>query len=113
MPPLGIAFFVLTGSDDKLMRYNNLLAVCILLVLTPVVALPGLSRKYLVLPNRGVLATGTFVFIMEALYSNVSGTLGLATLRILDHLGFALLLFSFGYVALQLVLADERRLLSS
>jgi serine phosphatase RsbU (regulator of sigma subunit) len=34
------------------------------------------------------------------------------TPRILGHLGFAILLFSFGYVALQLVFANERRLLS-
>ena len=34
------------------------------------------------------------------------------TPRILDHLGFAILLFSFGYAALQLVFTNERRLLS-
>ena len=74
--------------------------------------MPRLSRKYLVLPDRGVLAIGMLVFAMEALYANVSSTLGFETPRILDHLGFAVLLFSFGYVALQLVLANERRLLS-
>jgi sigma-B regulation protein RsbU (phosphoserine phosphatase) len=108
----GIAFFALTGSNDKLMLYNNLLAACILLVLTALVAVPRLSRKYLVLPHRGVLAIGTFVFAMEALFANVSSSLGIETPRILDHLGFAILLFSFGYVALQLILANERRLLS-
>jgi phosphoserine phosphatase RsbU/P len=108
----GMAFFVLTGSRDTLMPYNNLLAASILLVLMIVVAVPGLSRKYLVLPSRGVLAIGTFVFAIEALYANISGTLGFATPHILDHLGFAILLFSFGYGALELVLANERRLLS-
>ena len=108
----GIGFFVLTGSNDKLMLYNNLLEVCLLLVLMTVVAVPRLSRKYLVLPDRGVLATGTFVFAIEALYSNLSRNLGFETPRILDHLGFAILLFSFGYVALQLVFTNERRLLS-
>jgi sigma-B regulation protein RsbU (phosphoserine phosphatase) len=108
----GIGFFVLTGINDKLMLYNNLLAACALLVLTTVVAVPRLSRKYLVLPDRGVLAIGAFVFAMEALYNNLFSALGFQTLRILDHLGFAILLFSFGYVALQLVLTNERRLLS-
>ena len=44
----GMGFFVLTGSNDKLMLYNNLLEVCLLLVLMTVVAVPRLSRKYLV-----------------------------------------------------------------
>jgi phosphoserine phosphatase RsbU/P len=108
----GVGFFVLTGSNDKLMLYNNLLEACLLLVLMTVVAVPRLSRKYLVLQDRGVLAIGMFVFTIEALYANLSHNLGFETPRILDHLGFAILLFSFGYVALQLVFANERRLLS-
>ena len=108
----GVGFFVLTGSTDKLMLYNNLLEVCLLLVLMTVVAVPRLSRKYLVLPDRRVLATGMFVFTAEALYANLSRNLGFETPLILDHLGFAILLFSFGYVALQMVFANERRLLS-
>jgi phosphoserine phosphatase RsbU/P len=74
--------------------------------------LPGLSRKYLVLPDRSVLAFGTFVFAIEGLWNNLSRLMGFENPRILDHLGFAILLFSFGYVALQLVFANERRLLS-
>jgi sigma-B regulation protein RsbU (phosphoserine phosphatase) len=108
----GIAFFVFTGSDDKLMPYNNLLATCILVVLTAVVAVPSLSSKYLVLPERGVLAIGTFAFAIEALSTNLLRPLGVGIPRILDHFGFAILLFSFGYVALQLVLRNERRLLA-
>ncbi len=108
----GIAFFVFTGSNDKLIPYNNVLSACVLLVLTTVVAVPRLSSKYLVLPDRGVLAIGTLLFAIEALYNNLWHSLGFETPRILDHLGFAILLFSFGYVALQLVFANERRLLS-
>ena len=108
----GIAFFVFAGSTNKLMLYNNLLAACILFCLTTVVAVPGLSRRYLILPERGVLALGTFIFATEALYSNLATLLHFETPRILGHLGFAVLLLSFAYVALQLVFANERRLLS-
>ncbi len=108
----GVAFFVITGSGDRMAPYNNLLAACVLLILTIVIAVPGLSARYLVLPERGVLAIGTLVFAVEALYNSLSRPLGFVTPRFLDHLGFAVLLFSFGYVALRLVLADERRLLS-
>jgi len=108
----GMAFFVFTGANDRLMLYDNLLAACVLLILAALVAVPGLSSKYLVLPDRGVLAAGTLVFAVEALYNSLSRPLRFETPRILDHLGFAILLFSFGYAALQLVLANERRLLS-
>jgi len=108
----GTGIFVVTGSDDKLMLYNNLLATCSLAILVTVVAVPRLSRKFLVLPDRGVLAAGTLIFAVEALLTNLSRPLQYETSRILDHLGFAVLLFSFGYVALQLIFARERRLLS-
>ena len=49
---------------------------------------------------------------MEALYTNVSRPLGYQSSTIWDSLGFAALLFSFGYVALQMVFESERRLLS-
>jgi sigma-B regulation protein RsbU (phosphoserine phosphatase) len=108
----GMAFFVFTGSNDKLMLYSNLLGFCVLFILTTVVAVPALSSKYLVLRDRGVLRVGTLVFAVEALYNSLSRPLGFGSPRILDHLGFGILLFSFGYVALQLVLGNERRLIS-
>ncbi len=108
----GVAFFVFTGSNDKLMPYNNLLAACLLILLLVVVASPKLSSQYLVLTNRGVFAFGTMVFAVEALFVNMTRPLGFESALILDHLGFATLLFSFGYVAVQVSLAGERRLLA-
>lgn len=108
----GIGFFVSTGSYDRLMLPNNLLATCTLLILTVVVAVPKLSAKYLALPDRGALAAGTFVFATEALYVNLARPLGFEAPRLTGHLGFAILLFSFGYAALQFVFAKERRLLA-
>ncbi len=97
----GVLIFVLTGSRSRLMPYNNLLAACVLVVLVIVAATPRLSARYLALQNHRVLALGTLVFAVEALYSNVSRPLGFDHSRMLDHLGFGILLFSFGYVALQ------------
>jgi phosphoserine phosphatase RsbU/P len=107
-----IGLFVFTGSHHRLMLYRHLLAAFALLVLTTTAAVPRFSRKYLVLPDRRVLAIGTFVFAIEGLWNNLSRLTGFENPRILDHLGFAILLFSFGYVALQLVFAREHRLLS-
>jgi sigma-B regulation protein RsbU (phosphoserine phosphatase) len=110
----GVGFFIFTGSDDKIKPYNHLLAACSLLVLVIVVAVPKWSRKFLVLPSETnrVLAGGTVVFAVEALYVNLARPFGHQTPHILDTLGFAVLLISFAYVALQVVFASERRLLS-
>jgi len=108
----GLTFYLVTGSTDRLIRYNNLLAALLLAVLTVIVAVPALSKKYLVLPERGVLAAGTLLFAMEALFVNLARPLGFDSPRVLDHLGFAIFLFSLGYGGLQMVFASERRLLS-
>jgi hypothetical protein len=98
----GVGFFVFTGSRYRLMFFNHLLAACCLAVLATVVAVPKLCHKFLILPKRGVLAAGIFLFSMEAVYGNLSGPLGLKSPpEILDPLGFALLLFCFGYAAAQ------------
>jgi phosphoserine phosphatase RsbU/P len=107
-----IAFFAVTGSADKVFPFNNVLGAGGLVLLTTIIAVPKLSSKYLSLPNRNVLVLGTLVFTTEALYGSFARQLGFRTSLLVDHLGFAILLFSFGYVALQLVFANERRLLS-
>src|SRR4029077_16023149 len=110
----GVGIFVITGFGDKLIPYNNLLAAAALLVLVITVAVPALSRKFLTLPNRAVMVAGTLVFAAEALYFSLSRLLHYhtQTTRLTGSLGLAVLLFSFGYVAVQNVLASERRLLS-
>jgi len=108
----GISVFLFTGDRNKLIPYNNILAACLLFVLVTVVAVPKLARKFLVLSDRGVLAVGTLLFTVEALYTNVAGSMGHRTSAIWDSLGFAVFLFSIGYAALQMVFATERRLFS-
>ena len=57
-----VGLFILTGSNNRLIPYNNLLAACVLLAWMIVVAVPQFSNKYLILPIRGVLAIGTLFF---------------------------------------------------
>jgi sigma-B regulation protein RsbU (phosphoserine phosphatase) len=106
-----ITCFLFTGSADRLMPYNHALAAFSLIVLLTVVAVPKLYSKFLDLPNRGVLTVGMLLFGMEALYVNVTHPLGYQTPRVLDHLAFTVCLLSFGYVAVQITFANERRLL--
>jgi sigma-B regulation protein RsbU (phosphoserine phosphatase) len=108
----GILVFVVTGSNNTLMPYNNLLAAGVLLILVGTLAAPRASSKYIAFHDRRVLVVGTFAFAVEALYNNLARPLGFEPLPVLDHLGFAILLFSLAYVALELVFANERRLLA-
>jgi phosphoserine phosphatase RsbU/P len=108
----GLGHFIFTGLAYRLISYNNFLVACDLLVLLTVIVVPSLSRKYLVLPNRGVLAVGSIAFTVEALASNLSRPFGYDVSAAWDSLGFAVLLFSIGYVALRSVYASERRLLA-
>jgi sigma-B regulation protein RsbU (phosphoserine phosphatase) len=109
----GIGEFLWTNSGMKLILYNNLLVVFALLALTTVVAVPKLSRKYLLFPHP-VLAVGTLAFAAEALFRNISRWLALPNPKfsLLDEFAFALFLFSFGFVAAQKVFSNERRLIS-
>jgi phosphoserine phosphatase RsbU/P len=104
--------FIMASSSARLIFYDQLFRAAMLVVLTAVVAVPKLSSTYLVLPDRAVLAAGVLVFTVEALSNNLSGATGYRIPRALDDLGFAFLLFSFAYVALRMVLANERRLFS-
>jgi phosphoserine phosphatase RsbU/P len=108
----GIGWFVFGGSDDKFIPYNTLIAVCGLLILVTVVAVKKLSDRFMVLLNRRVLVIGTLVFGVEALWVNLSRPLHYRTPHLLDHISFAVFLLSFGYVAMQIILANERRLTS-
>ena len=107
----GIGWFVFGGSANKFMLYNILVTICGLLIFVTVVAVKQLSDKFLILLNRRVLEVGTLVFLIEALWVNLSRPY-YQTPRVLDHLSFAVFLLSFGYVSVQIVFANERRLLS-
>jgi sigma-B regulation protein RsbU (phosphoserine phosphatase) len=108
----GIVIFVITGSRDKLLFYNNLLAAVALLVLVVVVSVPQLSRKFLVLPNRAVVVAGTLIFALQGMYYNLARALHYRTTQVPVSLAFSALLFSFGYVAVRILLANERCLTS-
>ena len=108
----GIGTFVLGGPADKWMFYNNLIAVLAMLVLLAVVLVPKLASQFVVIPNHRILSAGTLIFALEVLYTNLGTVLHYRPLPLVDSLGFAVFLFSLGYVALEIVFTNERRLLS-
>ena len=109
---VGIGWFAAGGSADKFILLHRILSDCGLLVLIAVVTVKKLSDKFLVLFDRRVLVTGTLVLAIEALWSNVLRPVHYQQSGLSSHLAFAVFLISFGYVAVQILLASERRLLA-
>jgi sigma-B regulation protein RsbU (phosphoserine phosphatase) len=107
---VGIGWCAVGGSADKFIPHHRLVSDCGLLVLITVVTVKKLSDKFLVLLNRRVLAAGTLVFAIEALWSNVLRPRGYQQSGLSSHLAFAVFLLSFGYVAVQIIFDNERRL---
>ena len=108
---IGFGTFMLGGPNSKWIFYNNLLAVFSMVVLLTVVLVPKFS-KFLVIPNHRILTVATLIFASEVLYTNLASVLHYRVLPLVNSVGFAALLFSLGYIALETVFTNERRLLS-
>lgn len=108
---IGVFTAFLTDSPYRFQPYNKLLAICFLLVLAAVNAVPSLAKRFLLLPGR-VPAIGTLVLAVAALYTNLAEFLRLPLLASLEPIAFIIFVFSIGYVAAEKVFADERRLIS-
>lgn len=108
----GITAFVVSGRANTFILSNQVLAVIGLLILLVTLSVPKLSRRYLILSQHRTLTIGTFIFAAEALWVNVGRPFDVDVPAIYSSLGFAVLLLSFGYVALDMLLTNERRLLT-
>ncbi|HEX4786016.1 MAG TPA: PP2C family protein-serine/threonine phosphatase, partial [Candidatus Sulfotelmatobacter sp.] len=109
---LGIGTFARGGPANEWMTFNNLIALLALFVLMMVALVPKIAARFFVIPNHRLLAAGTVIFAVEAVYTNLMGVLHHSTLPLVNSVGFAAVLFSLGYVALEIVFTNERRLLA-
>lgn len=108
----GIGTYLVTGNAGAFILPNQMMAVIGCAILLVVLTVPSFTRRYLVISHSRVLTIGLFILAAEALWTNIAAPLNIEVPSILDSLGFAVLLFSFGYVALDMILTNERRLLS-
>jgi sigma-B regulation protein RsbU (phosphoserine phosphatase) len=107
----GIALFVITGSQGGLLVYNEFLITILLAALVVTLSIPSLSRRFLVVTQHRVLTIGTFIFAAHALWVNVARPFQITVPNIYNTLGFAVFLLSIGYTGVEIMVADERRLL--
>lgn len=109
---LGVGWYFITGNQQAFMLSNNLLAACTLIFFVAILSFKKLSDISLILPQRGILAAGTLLFVGEALYSNLSRLFGYQTYVITGWLGFAALLLALAYTAAKIIFSNERRLIT-
>jgi len=108
----GISRFLASGVEDSFLVPNNLLAVITVTILVAVAATPKLSRQYMVVSGHRVLTVGTAVFAGQALYANLANVMHWNNPAFVSSLGFAVLLGSFGYTAVTMIVSNESRLLA-
>lgn len=108
----GVCSDFLTHSPSSLVfPYYRTLVIFGILVLAVVTVVPSLAKRFLVIP-RGIVAIGTLIFLAGSLYENLQDFLRLPYSYFIEPLALGVWIFSMGYVAVEKVFLDERRLLS-
>ncbi len=109
---VGIGRLLLQKSIAAPTIYNNVLSTIVLIILVGVVSVPKLSRRFMIVAGHRVLTVGTLVFAAQALHANLARPFNYSSPGIYSAIGFAVLLLSFAYTALGMVVSNERRLLA-
>ena len=108
---IGMGFFAITGSHDKVESLNHVLAIALLGLVGTIVAVPKLSKKYLMIQSP-VVAVYIPTVAVVSLYYNLAGLLRFKTQVNVEPAAFVVWTLALGYIAVQRVFANERRLLS-
>jgi sigma-B regulation protein RsbU (phosphoserine phosphatase) len=108
----GIGSYLATGVDSKFIPVNNALAAITLAILVIVVAVPRLSRRYMVVAGHRVLTVGAIIFAAQALYANIGNVAGWSESPLFSSAGFAVFLLSLAYTAMTMIDDNEGRLVS-
>ncbi|HEV2401191.1 MAG TPA: PP2C family protein-serine/threonine phosphatase [Candidatus Sulfotelmatobacter sp.] len=108
---VGLGYFATTGSVDKFVPLNNLLAIVMLVVVGVIVAVPRWSKKFLLIHSR-IVALYVPVVVVVSVYYNLSGLLRFEVSRDLEPAALIVWTLALGYIAAQHVFANERRLMT-
>jgi sigma-B regulation protein RsbU (phosphoserine phosphatase) len=108
---LGIGSAFVTGSTTRFLPVNNVLAIALTIVITVVNVVPSLAKRYLTI-HSPVLAAGSLILAIAALQVNLATFLPFRRWDGLEPVAFGIFVLSVGYVAVERVLVNERRLLA-
>lgn len=107
----GVSAILLHKPPYELMPYSNVLAICLLLVIAIANAVPGIAKRNLLIQSR-ISALGTFILAAVVIYENSRPFLHLREYAFSEPIALTLFVFALGWVAVEKVVGDERRLLS-
>ena len=68
----GISEYVITHDNYYFTAGNQFAAAITLIVLIIVICIPSLANRFMLLPQRGIMALATLLFAAEALYTNTA-----------------------------------------
>jgi sigma-B regulation protein RsbU (phosphoserine phosphatase) len=105
---IGAAF---TGKPNLFLNVNGALAIVFTLLITLVNVIPSLAKRYLIIQSR-VLTAGSLVLAVAALQVNLATFLPIRRLGNLEPVAFGIFVLAIGYVAVERVMINERRLLA-
>ncbi len=108
----GTVSVLLHQSPVRFMPYNNVLVIGSLLAVAIANVVPRIGKQCLLIQSRAS-AVGTLILAAAVVHDNLNGSfLNLRSYPFLEPLAFALFVLSQGWVAVEKVSGDERRLLS-
>lgn len=102
---------VVLNSPGRLIRYNNVVVIAILLVLAVVSVLPRWAKKYLVVQSW-VIGLGTVILAVAVIHDNLRSFLPLRNYPFFEPVAMAVFMLSQAWVAAEKIFTDRRRLLS-
>jgi sigma-B regulation protein RsbU (phosphoserine phosphatase) len=107
----GIYSVLFTGSPYRCIPFSNVLVIALVLIVATVIWIPSLSERF-GFPRHWVSQLGLAGTGLAALYTNLGGFLHLPEHRFLEPVAFAVFVFTLGYVLIERIVSDGRRLLS-
>jgi sigma-B regulation protein RsbU (phosphoserine phosphatase) len=108
---LGLGWYFIGAGPYTFLRYNSLLAICSMAIVSVLVAVPGISRKYLVVQSltlRVVMPTIALITV----YVNAMWFFGVPPAPYIEPLAFAGWISAIGFEAARHTFANEKRLLT-
>ena len=107
----GIYSVLFTGSPYRCIAFSNVLVIALVLIVAVVIWVPSLSERF-GFPRHWVSQLGLLGTGLAALYTNLTGFLHLPEHGFLEPVAFTIFVFTLGYVLVERIVSDGRRLLS-
>ena len=108
---VGLGWFAISGSPKTFLRFNSLLAICLMVVIGILVLVPKVAGKYLTIRSQALRIAMPLVALIGA-YVNVRWYFRVPPAHFIEPVSFAIWVSAIGYEAAKRTFDNERRLVS-